>query len=481
MEDTHVHALDYLKVFQRRKWWLIAPILASIVVGALLLQVLPKEFRSNATLAVSAPAVSPNLVNQSAPLDNQERLRALSQQLVSTQILARVAREEGLGDASDERKIGQLRRQVDMTVPEPVANTNEPRRLDTFVVSFKDADPVRAQRINNRLVNVFVDESSKTRAARAEDTSMFIAAQLEASQMRLDKLETALRAAKESHMGRLPEQTQANLSTLSGLRQQMEANATSLRSEQDRLSMIERQIDSTQQGVNAITIVPTSGDPIQVQAPETRVLAIQRELAAARAIYTNKHPEVIRLEEELKTARADATADRQRPMSDRLAQLQLDPGYRQLTADREMARLRVRDLQRAEGDLRRQVGMYQSRVEAAPRVEQQLASVQRDYDLEKLQYSQLSEKLHSAAISENVERNGRGERFTVLYPASLPTQPTKPIPWRVMLIAVMAGICLGGASTFAREYLDRSVHDARDFKDEFDLPVLGEVTRIQPV
>ncbi len=84
-------------------------------------------------------------------------------------------------------------------------------------------------------------------------------------------------------------------------------------------------------------------------------------------------------------------------------------------------------------------------------------------------------------MAESVGRNRRGEQFTVLYGASLPAQPTKPIPWRVMLMSLMVGICLGGASTFAREYLDRSVHDARDFKDEFDLPVLGEVARIQPV
>src|SRR6185436_20995497 len=103
------------------------------------------------------------------------------------------------------------------------------------------------------------------------------------------------------------------------------------------------------------------------------------------------------------------------------------------------------------------------------------------YELEKVQYSQLSDKLHEAAMAENVQRNGRGEQFTVLYPASRPAEPTKPIPWRVMVMSILAGICLGGGSTFGREYLDRSVHDARDFKDEFDLPVLGEVKRIQPV
>jgi uncharacterized protein involved in exopolysaccharide biosynthesis len=282
-------------------------------------------------------------------------------------------------------------------------------------------------------------------------------------------------------MGQLPEQTPANLSTLSGLRQQMEANATALRGEQDRLSMIERQIDGMQQGSREITIVPQGRDPLQLQSPETRVLVLERELAAGRAIYTAKHPEVQRLEEELRTARADAAAERQRPAADRLAQLQLDPAFRQLTGDREMARLRVRDLQRGESELRREITVYQSRVEAAPRVEQELAAVQRDYDLEKQQYSRLSEKLHASAMAESVERDRRGEEFTVLYPASFPSEPIKPIPWRVMIISVIVGICLGGGATFAREYLDRSVHDVRDLKDEFDLPVLGEVARIQPV
>jgi polysaccharide chain length determinant protein (PEP-CTERM system associated) len=480
MEDTHVHALDYLSVFRRRKWWLIAPILTSIVVGLVLLQLLPKEYHSKATLGVSAASVSPNLVNQTTALDNQERIRAISQQLINGTILARVAKEEGLlAEGSAEADIARLRRSVSIAVPEPVAATNEPRRLDTFVITYADEDPSRAQRIANRLVSVFVDENSKARTENAESTSAFLAAQLRASETRLNELEAAVRSAKESHMGQLPEQTQANLQTLSGLRQQMEANATALRGEQDRLSMIERQLDALKQGSGDVLIVPRGGDSMQAQSPDTRVLLLQRELAAARMMYTDKHPEVQRLEEDLAAARKEAAAERQRPSEDRLAHLQLDPAYRQLVGDREMARLRIRDLQRADVDTRRQIAVYQARVESAPRVEQQLTAVQRDYELEKQQYSELSSKLHTASIAENVERTRRGEQFTVLYPASFPTEPAKPIPWRVMLIAIMGGICLGGAATFAREYLDRSVHDVRDIKDEFEVPVLGEVTRIQ--
>jgi uncharacterized protein involved in exopolysaccharide biosynthesis len=208
-------------------------------------------------------------------------------------------------------------------------------------------------------------------------------------------------------------------------------------------------------------------------------MQLERELAEARAMYTEKHPEVQRLTDELKKARTDAEAEKKRPESDRLAKLSVDPAYRQLNADREMSRLRIRELQRADTDIRRQISSYQARVEAAPRVEQQLSSLQRDYDLERQQYADLSNKLHAATIAEDVEKKKSGEQFTVLYPASFPTEATKPVPWRVMLISIAAGIAIGAGLTLGREYLDRSVHDVKDLRDEFQLPVLGEIARIQ--
>src|SRR5262249_7452743 len=148
--------------------------------------------------------------------------------------------------------------------------------------------------------------------------------------------------------------------------------------------------------------------------------------------------------------RKEAAADRQRPEQDRLAQLEADPAYRQLVGDREMTRLRVRELQRSGTDVQRQIALYQSRVEAAPMVEQQLAELQRDYDLEKQQDGDLWSKLRGATIAENVERTRGGEQFMVLSPAAMPLEPTKPIPLRVMLIAVLAGIGLGAALTLGR-------------------------------
>jgi polysaccharide chain length determinant protein (PEP-CTERM system associated) len=481
MEDTnHVHALDYVSVVRRRKWWLAAPIAGSLVIGLALVKWLPKEYRSAATLGVTAPMVSPSFLNQANGLDNQERLRAISQQMLSTPLLQRVALEEGLakGAASD-GQIAALRKAIEVSVPDPMANVGENRRLDTFVVAYSDSLPTRAQRVANRLATVFVDANTETRAARAEDTSAFIATQLSASQTRLGDLEERLRRAKEGHMGRLPEQTPANLQTLIGLRQQLEANATALHSEQDRLSMIERQLEGLVQGNSQMLILARGNEA--AQPPETRVMTLERELAAARATYTDKHPEIQHLQEQLAMARREASADKGRSDSDRMAQLQLDPAYRQLSADRETTRLRIRELQRAGGDTQRQIGLYQSRVEGAPMVEQQLSTLQRDYELERQQYGELTSKLHAATIAENVERTRGGEEFTILYPATLPIEPIKPAPMRVLLVSLLAGVCVGVALTLGREYLDRSVHDIRALKSEFHVPVLGEVTRIGTV
>ena len=49
-----------------------------------------------------------------------------------------------------------------------------------------------------------------------------------------------------------------------------------------------------------------------------------------------------------------------------------------------------------------------------------------------------------------------------------------------MLMAIAAGLVIGGAGVMGREYLDRSVHDVRALRDEFELPVLAEIPRIEP-
>ena len=70
---------EYLAVVKRRRWLIAVPIALGLLVGVVLVQTLPREYRSSTTLAVTSPNMTTELV-KSSPLDLAERARAISQQ-----------------------------------------------------------------------------------------------------------------------------------------------------------------------------------------------------------------------------------------------------------------------------------------------------------------------------------------------------------------------------------------------------------------
>jgi polysaccharide chain length determinant protein (PEP-CTERM system associated) len=479
MENTPAfHPLDYVSVLRRRMWWLIVPLALAVVVGVALLWSLPRTYQAQATIGVSLPGVSRQLLNDSQRVTAEERARQISQTLLSQAVIERVVREEQFDKFMPiPAAVQMVRSNVDVKLPQPDANT-PPGSVEQFTVLYKDDTAPRAQRVTNRLADVFVEESSRKREVRAEETSMFINDQLRASKQRLDELETQLRTSKEAFMGALPEQTNANVALVTGLQQQLESVTNAMRGDQDRLSNIERQISAVASGAVSDPNAAAVATPVASPAL-SRLSSIEAALAAARVRYTENHPEVTRLKDELAKAQADARADAARPESDRVATLRMDPGYRALLKERDDVRLRIADSQRRLSAIQSQIGMYRARVDAAPKVEQQLATVQREYDLEKTNYTNLSAKLRDAQMNESLERNQGGERFTVLQHASLPTEPFSPNIPRLLVLVLLIGVCLGGGLALGREYLDRAIHDARALS-ELELPILGEIPHIAP-
>jgi uncharacterized protein involved in exopolysaccharide biosynthesis len=448
MEERAFHPLDYVSVIRRRKWWFIVPLAVSILVGALLVLFLPREYYTEAEIGVAAPTLSPEILKGVSSLDAAERQRAVSQHLLSRTVLERVVREEKIRPEKPvEEVVGWLRSRVEINVPKPIGRSESRAGLDSFRLGFPDDTADGAQRITNRLAYVFVEENSRTATQRAENTSEVLAQQLRDSQEKLGKLEEQLREKKQMYMGRLPDQINTNVQMVNGLRDQLQSISIQLRGEQDRLSIIEGQIEEMKRGGTATL---TSGDASAIHGVQARIRQLQQQLAEARATYTEKHPEIARLQEEIEQARGEL----------------------------KNAGARIRQLQAAEAQARSQIGTYQARVESAPLVEQELHAVDREYKLEQDRYGDLKRRHEAAITQESITRNQGGERFSVLYPAGLPGQARKPIPLRVMLMALAAGLALGAGLVVGREFLDRSVHDIRALQHEFEVPVLGEIPRI---
>ena len=480
MDERRFHPLDYLSVLQRRKWWLLAPLVLCLAGGLVALKVLPKEYRSHAKIGVAAPALSNDLLRGLSSLDAVERQRAVSQNLLGTTVLERVMREENIfPDAKPEDRASWLRKRVTIDVDTPfgVSPRAGDRGFDSFKLGFKDSDPERTQRVANRLAAAFVDENSKYTTARAENTAGVLGDQLKASAQRLTELDAQLSAKKQRHMGRLPSMMDANLQMANGARHQLESITRDLSTEQQQLIMIESQIQQMRQGIGATPA--TSPASTALVAAQTRLSDLQRELTQARANgWTDKHPAVETLQEEIKQARSEVASLKNADTGTRDDALKSDPLYLQKLAERDAINSRIRSLRQGADQARAQISQFEGRVQAAPLVEQDLAGVQRDYDLEKARYADLKVKHDAAVLQGDVARNQGVERFTILYAAGAP-ELVSVSPFRVLVMALVAGLVLGAALAVGREFLDRSVHDARALQSEFELPVLGEIPRIQ--
>ena len=167
-------------------------------------------------------------------------------------MVEQVARDERLLDTAPlEDVVTDIRRRTLVSVPpRPLSSTNrlEP---DTFIVSYSGQSPELAQRVANRLTQVFVETHSKMRETRAEDTSAFLERQLANSRERLSAAETRLREAKASFQGRLPEQALSNLQSVSELRQRQDTDRQALATERERLAVIDEQIEGLKQDSQA--------------------------------------------------------------------------------------------------------------------------------------------------------------------------------------------------------------------------------------
>jgi len=477
MEERAFDPLDYLSVYHRRKWWLFVPLALSVVVGAALAFFWPRTYVSQAEIGVAAPRLSPELLKGVGSMDAQERQRAVSQQLLSRTVLERVVRDEKINpDRPVEESAGLLRSKVLINVDKPIGQNPDNRNgLDSFKLGWVDETPERAQAIANRLAYVFVEENSKTQTARAEDTSEALGQQLNASKERLDDLENQLRVKREANMGRLPDQINANVSMVNGLRQQLESVSMQLRSEQDRLTSLESRIDDMRRGAGPQQMsAATMG---QLQSVQSRIAQLQQQLTAERALgKTDKHPDVASLQADIAAARAELSNISK--TSNREDLLQADPIFRQAVLERDNSKARIRTLQAAESQARSQIASYQSRVDAAPMVEQNLSAVTREVALEQEHYKTLKANYDTARSAEDLARKQGGERFSVLYPAYFGQPATPGLPIKLFVMALALGCVIGGALMIGREFLDRSVHDARALQSEFAVPVLGEIPRI---
>jgi uncharacterized protein involved in exopolysaccharide biosynthesis len=187
------------------------------------------------------------------------------------------------------------------------------------------------------------------------------------------------------------------------------------------------------------------------------------QLARAQEKYAPEHPDVLRLTHQVQALQATVAAApatskaRERTHADNPPFIQVKGQLDALDVDHETA-IKKRD------ELRAKLDDYEKRLAQEPAVEKQYREIARDLESAQLKYEEIRSKETEVQVSQNLESEHKGERFTMIEPPLPPEKPISPNRFMILMLGFVLSLGAGIAAAMLRNSLDlsiRGVHDIR--------------------
>jgi polysaccharide chain length determinant protein (PEP-CTERM system associated) len=482
---------DFAKVFRRRKWLIVFSVLFILLGGAVYCVVTPELYKSTTSILIIPQSVPQDFVRSTITVRVDQQLSTIKQQVLSRTTLTKVMEELGLFAKERQRLSAEdvvelMRKRIDIDVFQGRGRESS----DAFTLSFLYENPRSAMQAASRLASYFIDENLKTREQQAVGTSEFLDSQLKETKARLEQLEARVKDYKMRYTGELPQQQDANLRLLTGLQDRLRSNDTAIRTLDDRRVFLEAQLNLMEKSLAAPA---TENGPLTPVSPMDPAQTLMVELAQKRAKladlnarFTPKHPSVVSTKQEVaqletRIAEIRGTMSKQTEETNgnsRLATPVLTPAaeeIRKMKVQLDAAAVEIASLKKERKEIQQAIASVERKIEVAPRREQEMISLIRDYDNQKKSYDDLLKKKLEADVAQNLEKRQKGTQFQILDPANLPETPFKPDRTKAMGIALALALAVGFGGAVFLESIDLALRDVRDFKHLFKVPILGYI------
>jgi len=459
----------YKEIAFRRKWWIIIPFLVTLLGGLAYALQAPKIYEAETLILVQPQKVPQDYVRSIVSIETEDRLRTITQQVTSRTNLEKIIDEHNLfadesrGHLFLEQKVEALRRHITIDVAEGRRGST----TSAFTIRFQGKDPRKTMQVTNSLASNFITENLRIRESQALGTSAFLSDELESVKRRLLEKEEELKQYREKYMGGLPEQLDTNLSILERLQGQLEQLNSNLRDAENRRIIVQKEISAAEKHLSSSRDAAIrQGSP-----PQDDLAALRSRLEDLEAKYTEKHPDVISLRQkiaQLEAKQASAPSSPE-PAEQKSPPAGIDPT---LIRNLDNIELEIASLKTEIKKLKSQIAWYQTKVEETPKREQELLSLNRDYENLKELYNSLLNRQLEAEIALSMEKKQKGEQFRIIDPAKVPSLPVKPDVQKIILLTFVLGLGLGGGLTYWKEMMDTSYKIPEDLEKDLNLPVL---------
>ena len=464
------HDIDrYKEIAIHRIWWVIIPLLLSILIGTGWSLKLPKIYRASTLILVQPQKVPESYVREIISFDIEDRIRTITQQITSRSNLEKIIREFNLYNEPGapmfmEDKVENLRKRITVDVSE-----SGRRGTNSFQIFFTGKHPNQVADVANALTSYFIAENLKLREDQAIGTAEFLTDELETIRMKLLEREKGLKRYRERYMGGLPEQLETNLRILERIQQQIITNQENLREAKNRKLLIQQQISEAAQIRTSDTALPVRAEGETEQSLDQ----LRVQLASLEARYTERYPDVIRLKEKISDLESKEKRDSKEGQGQEVPENRgITQAERNLANQLREVKLQIENLKAEAAQLHSQMKQYQTKVENTPKREQELMSLERDYDNIRETYNSLLSRKLESEIALSMERKQKGEQFRILDAAKVPMRPFKPNIQRILLMSIALGFGIGCGLAYLRETTDTSFKTPEEVEKDLQLPVL---------
>ena len=524
MMEQHTKTLgDYRFALHRRKGSLIGTVMLLLAATIGLAFGLPPVYRSTATILIEQQEIPTELVRSTITTFADQRIQVISQRVMTRANLLDIVKKYNLYPVDQKREpsevlIENMRKDIKMNMVS--ADVMDPRSgrptaaTIAFTVGYDNDSPTLAQKVANELVSLYLNENIKSREQTTNETSKFFNDETQKLSEQISTLERQLAEFKERNAGQLPELMQLNLQLMDRTGQEISEVDRELRSLKERRIYLESQLaqldpqsklfsESGERILGAAdrlrvlqakyvamaaaygpdypdlgrmrreieALKKEAGDVDTRAELELRLVKVRTDLTLARDKYTQDHPDVKRLEREaaqLETASKVAPGRTDLDSSPRPD----NPAYIQLQAQLQAADAEWKSFQQKQQQLVDKLSKYERRITQSPQVERRFHELTRDQDNAWAKYKDLKAKQMEAQLSQSLETERKGERFTLIEPPELPEKPLKPNRMAILLLGVVFSFAGGVGSVAVRESMDNTVRGG---------PALTALTKLVPL
>lgn len=537
---------DYLAAAKHRRKVLTLIFLVTFLAIVVLAVALPSRYRSAGTVLIEQQEMPQDLVRSTVTSFADQRVQVISKRVMTTETLLDIIRRYDLYPkqrAKDTREelLNTMRKDIGLKMIS--ADVIDPRSgrptsaTIAFEVSYTSNSPDLAAKVANELTTSYLNENLNNRTQLARDATTFLEAEGDRLSRQISDLEAKLAQFKDKNQQKLPELTQLNMSLLDRTNEE-------LRTQQSRKDSLEQQLVYLQAQLAVLkpnsALFSDSGERISSTAD--RLKMARSQLATARALYAPDHPDIIRLEREVKGLEkelADATPDqkisstgaasetndlRRRLENTQAALVQASERYGPEHPDRVRLEREVKDLQaqlaaappattappagvtpsagadnpayitieaqvaatRADlaaldtemAKLRSRGDEFQHNVALAPQVEKEYHDLTRDLDSARLKYAEVRSKQQEAKAAQDLEADRKGEKFTLIDPPLPPELPVSPNRKLIVIGGFVLALALTFGVLWMLEKVDATIRSRRDLFDLTGIPPLALVPHI---